>query len=96
MKDQRSFSASGPLSAGHRASSGPFRAVFASSGHTSPFVISVAARRSRWYRWRCPQIIDQPHDFLKQAPWDRHLGQLEGDIPAMADDLGPDLDQLLP
>ena len=41
------------------------------------------------------QIINQAQDFPEQFPRHRYLGQLEGDIPAMADDLGPDLDQLL-
>ncbi len=48
-----------------------------------------------WRQRRRPQFSDQPKDFLKQAPWDRYLGQLEGDIPAMADNFGPDLAQLL-
>ena len=34
-----------------------------------------------WRQRRRPQFSDQPQDFLKQAPWDRYLGQLEGDIP---------------
>ncbi len=42
------------------------------------------------------QTIDQPQDFLEQAPRYRHFGQLERDVPAMVDDLGSDLDQLLP
>jgi hypothetical protein len=42
------------------------------------------------------QIINQAQDFLQQASWHGNLGQLEGDIPAVADDLGPDLHQLLP
>ena len=42
------------------------------------------------------QIINQAQDFLEQAPRHRNLGQLERDVPAMADNLGPDLDQLLP
>ncbi len=44
----------------------------------------------------CSRIIDQAQDFPEQFPRHRHLGQLEGDVPAMADDLGTDLDQLLP
>ena len=42
------------------------------------------------------QIINQAQDFLEQASRHRHLGQLERDVPAMADNFGPDLDQLLP
>ncbi len=41
------------------------------------------------------QIINQAQDFLEQAPRHRYLGQLERDVPAMADNFGPDLDQLL-
>ncbi len=41
------------------------------------------------------QIIDQAQYFSEQVPWHSNLGQLEGDIPAMAHDLGPDLEQLL-
>jgi|GEM_PF-6791975 hypothetical protein len=42
------------------------------------------------------QIINQAQDFPKQFPWHRHLGQLEGDIAAMADHLRADLHQFLP
>ncbi len=42
------------------------------------------------------QIIDQPHDFPKQATRHRNLGQLERDVAVMADHLGTDLHQLLP
>jgi hypothetical protein len=38
------------------------------------------------------QIINQAQDFLEQASWHRHFGQLERDVPAVAHDLGPDLD----
>ncbi len=34
--------------------------------------------------------------FSEQFPRHRHLGQLERDIATMADNLGADLDQLLP
>ena len=37
------------------------------------------------------QFIDLPQDFPKQIPGDSDLGQLEGDVPAMADHLGADL-----
>jgi len=43
-----------------------------------------------------PQIIDQVQDFPEQFPRHRHLGQLERDVPAMADDLGSNLHQLFP
>ncbi len=41
------------------------------------------------------QFIDPPQDFLKQVPRHGDFGQLERDVPAMADNFGPDLDQLL-
>ncbi len=41
------------------------------------------------------QIINQVQDFPEQFPRHRHLGQLERDVPAMAANFGPDLDQLL-
>ncbi len=41
------------------------------------------------------QIFDQPQDFPEQVSRHRHLGQLERDVPAMADHLGTDLDELL-
>ena len=46
--------------------------------------------------WSWSQIIDQAQDFPEQFPRHRHLGQLEGDVAAMADHLGTDLHQLLP
>ncbi len=42
------------------------------------------------------QVINQGQDFLEQAPRHGNLGQLEGDITAMTDNLGSNLDQLLP
>jgi len=42
------------------------------------------------------EIINQAQNFLEQVPRHGNLGQLESDIAAMADDLGPDLHQLLP
>ena len=41
------------------------------------------------------QVINPAQDLLKQASWDRNLGQLESDIATMANDLGADLHQLL-
>ena len=55
-------------------------------------VDSLGLRRSG----SSPQIIDQAQDFPEQFPRHGNLGQLERDVPAMADDLGADLDQLLP
>ena len=42
------------------------------------------------------QIVNQVQDFAEQSPRYRHLGQLEGDVPDMTNNLGNDLDQLLP
>ncbi len=42
------------------------------------------------------QIIDQPQDFSEQVTGHCHLGQLKGDVTSVNDDLGTDLDQLLP
>ena len=42
------------------------------------------------------QVINQAQDSSEQLPRHRHLGQLERDVPAMADDLGSNFDQLLP
>ncbi len=38
------------------------------------------------------QIINQTRDFPEQLPRHRNLGQLERDVPAMADNFGADLD----
>ena len=43
-----------------------------------------------------PQIIDQAQDFSEQFPRHGNLGQLERDVPTMANDFCADLDQLLP
>ncbi len=42
------------------------------------------------------QIINQAQDFPEQASRHGNLGQLERDVPAMADHFSTDLDQLLP
>ncbi len=42
------------------------------------------------------RIINQAQDFPEWVSRYCHLGQLERDVPAMADNLGVDLDQLLP
>ena len=42
------------------------------------------------------QFIDPPQDFPKQVPGHCDLGQLERDVPAIADNFGAYLDQLLP
>ena len=50
----------------------------------------VTAHRGR------PQPIDEAEDFSEQLPRHRNLRQLESDVPAVAHDLGTNLDQLLP
>ncbi len=42
------------------------------------------------------QVINQGQDFPEQLPRHGNLGQLESYITIMADNLGSDLDQLLP
>ena len=42
------------------------------------------------------QIINQAQDFPEQFSRHRHLGQLERDVPAMADHLSTNLHQFLP
>jgi hypothetical protein len=39
---------------------------------------------------------DEPQDLLEHLPWHRDLGHLDRDVAAIADDLGADIDQLLP
>ena len=39
------------------------------------------------------QIINQAQDFPEQVPRHRHLSQLERNVAAMSDNLGPDLHQ---
>ncbi len=41
------------------------------------------------------QFIDPPQDFPKKVPGHGNLRQLERDIATMADNFGPDSDQLL-
>ncbi len=41
------------------------------------------------------QFIDPPQDFPEQFLRHGEFGQLERDVPAMADIFGPDLDELL-
>ncbi len=48
-----------------------------------------------WRQRRRPQAANEVQDLSEQGARDGDLGQLEGDVPAMADDLGTDLHQLL-
>jgi hypothetical protein len=61
----------------------------------SSSVVSDPIARSCRCRQR-PQPGDQRQDFLEHLPRHRDLGHLEGHVAAVADDLGADLDQLLP
>ena len=54
-------------------------------------VDSLGLRRSR----SSSQIINQAQDFPEQVPRHRHLSQLERNVAAMSDNLGPDLHQLV-
>ena len=48
------------------------------------------------WRQRCPQSGDQPQDVVEHLSRHRDLGHLEHDVAGVADDLGADLDRLLP
>ena len=48
---------------------------------------------SSW-RQRGPQPVDEAQDLSVQVPGHGDFGQLERDLPAMADNFGADLDQL--
>ncbi len=62
------------------------------SGRFLLAVDSLGLRRSG----SSSQFIDPPQDFPKQVPGHGNFRQLERDVPAMADNLGPDLHQFLP
>jgi hypothetical protein len=63
-------------------------------GNSSPFaaIDSLGLRRNG----SSSQVINQARNFPEQFPRHRHPSQLERDVPAMANDLGADLDQVLP
>jgi hypothetical protein len=48
-----------------------------------------------WRQRRRSQAVNEAQDLSEQGDWDGDLGQSEGDVAAMADNLGADLDQLL-
>ena len=50
--------------------------------------------RRRGIRW-WPELRDQPQDLGEQHSRHGDLGHLEGNVAAVADELGADLDQLL-
>jgi hypothetical protein len=45
---------------------------------------------------RRAKLNDRPQDLLEQVARHRDLADLEDDVPGMRDDLGADLDELLP
>ncbi len=55
----------------------------------------VLFRDPSWRQGSRPQTVDLPQDFGERCFGDGHFGQLEGDVAAMSDNLGTDLDQLL-
>ena len=57
---------------------------------SSPSIPSAYARSGS-----SSQIINQAQDFPEQVPRHRHLSQLERNVAAMSDNLGPDLHQLV-
>lgn len=63
--------------------------------HTFPFV-ALPFLRSGCRRGWSSQVVDQPQDLSRYITrhGDRH--HREGDVQAVSDDTGPDLDQLLP
>lgn len=70
--------------------------MLSSSRRTSPTVflaVNILGQRRKVFS---SQVINQGQDFMEQALWHGNFGQLECNITAMADDLGSDLDQLLP
>jgi hypothetical protein len=70
-------------------------ADFPASRRTSS-VVCPSYSLSASSRWRGrPQSGDQRQDVREHLSRYRDLGQPEGDVAAMADDLGADLDQLL-
>src|SRR3546814_17190193 len=75
----------------------------ANSGSTSPHPYTpllrtplVSSHRSGHCRDKSSQSIDPPQDAPEQIPAYGNFGRLERDVAALSDDLGADLDQLLP
>ncbi len=53
-------------------------------------------RERLWRRGSGPKAVDQSQDIAEKPPRDRDLCELKGDEAALAPDLAPDLDELLP
>ena len=53
-------------------------------------------RGPSWRQGSPPQPVDPARNFSEQSSGDGDLREPKGDVAAMADDLGPDLDELLP
>src|SRR5258708_23218169 len=71
------------------------RFVFGRQDAPLPFVLPADTPTSR-RSWRRAKLSDRPQDFLEQVARHRDLGHLKDDVPGMRDDLGADLDELLP
>ncbi len=91
-----SFSDSGRSSSSHAVSVGPFWAVLFHLGTPLPSTDVIPGSRSALCRWSGSQFTDQAQDFPKRVMRHGDFHHLEHDVGTMADDLGPDLDQLLP
>ena len=75
----------------------PLFRYFLPSRRTSPVIFILPLISPGLHRnGSSAQIINQTQYFLEQTSRHGNLGQLEGDITAMADDFGPDLHQFLP
>ncbi len=53
-------------------------------------------RGPSWWQGSRPEPVDLPQDLTEQISGDGDLCELDCEVAAMAHDLGPDLDQLLP
>ncbi len=88
--------ASGRPSSGHCASVRPFSAVLASSGHSSPSVISGATPSFRLVLGAVVAIHRSAAGFPETGSEVRQPPPVETDIATMADNLGTDLHQFFP
>ncbi len=80
----------------------PISMHLAAFGHTSPAdSTSPPCLCTPVSLWSCgmrqwPETRDQGEDLLEQGPWHGHLGQLECEVAPVPNNLGSDLDELLP
>ena len=59
------------------------------------FLLAVDPLGLRWSESSSQRFINRLQDYPKQVPGYSDFGQLERDLPAMADNFGPDPDRLL-